>query len=68
VAGLLLLCAILVTMALDKETWRISWIVGVPWIALLSVGYAVVKARRRRAAPIEAAPIEAAPAAAKLDA
>jgi len=68
VAGLLLLCAILVTMALDKETWRISWIVGVPWIALLSVGYAVVKARRRRAAPIEAAPIEAAATAAKLDA
>jgi amino acid transporter, AAT family len=63
VAGLLLLCAILVTMGLDQETWRISWIVGVPWIALLSLGYAVVKARRRRAAPIEAAP-----AAAKLDA
>jgi len=47
VAGLLLLCAILVTMGLDEETWRISWIVGVPWIALLSLGYAVVKARRR---------------------
>jgi amino acid transporter, AAT family len=63
VAGLLLLCAILVTMGLDKETWRISWIVGVPWIALLSLGYAVVKARRRRAALIEAAP-----AAVKIDA
>jgi AAT family amino acid transporter len=49
VVGLLLLCAILVTMGLDKETWRISWIVGVPWIALLSLAYAVVKARRRRA-------------------
>lgn len=62
-AGLSLLCAILVTMGLDKETWRISWIVGVPWIALLSLGYALLKARRRRVGPIEAAP-----AAAKIDA
>jgi amino acid transporter, AAT family len=56
-AGLSVLCAILVTMGLDKETWRISWIVGVPWIAFLSLGYAVVKARGRRRSGIGAAPL-----------
>jgi AAT family amino acid transporter len=56
-AGLSVLCAILVTMGLDKETWRISWIVGVPWIAFLSLGYAVVKARGRRRSVIGAAPV-----------
>jgi amino acid transporter, AAT family len=47
IAGLLLLCAVLVTMGLDKETWRISWIVGVPWLALLTAAYFVIKRRRR---------------------
>lgn len=47
ITGLALLCAIMVTMALDKETWRISWIVGVPWIALLSVAYCIVKTRAK---------------------
>jgi hypothetical protein len=50
-------------MGLDRDAWRISWIVGVPWIAFLSLGYFVVKARRRRAPPFVAAP-----AAAKIDA
>jgi L-asparagine transporter-like permease len=45
IAGLALLCAVLVTMGLDKETWRISWIVGVPWLALVSAAYFVLKAR-----------------------
>jgi len=49
-AGLTLLCAIMVTMALDRETWRISWIVGVPWIAFLSAAYVIVKARRASSA------------------
>jgi L-asparagine transporter-like permease len=45
-AGLALLCAVLVTMGLARE-WRISWIVGVPWLALLTAAYfAVVRARR----------------------
>src|SRR5579863_9694429 len=48
IAGLLLLCAVLVTMGLDKETWQISWQVGVPWLLLLSVGYFFMKARRAR--------------------
>ena len=45
-AGLALLAAILVTMALNKD-WNVSWIVGVPWLGLLSAGYFVWKARRR---------------------
>ena len=45
-AGLALLCAVLVTMGLARE-WQISWIVGVPWLALLTAAYfAVVRARR----------------------
>src|ERR1700688_4484904 len=44
-AGLALLCAVLVTMGLDKEIWRISWIVGVPWLALISVMYFLLRAR-----------------------
>ncbi len=49
IAGLTLLCAVLVTMGLDKETWRISWIVGVPWLALISAMYFILKARSSRA-------------------
>ena len=45
IAGLALLCAVLVTMGLDKETWRISWIVGVPWLVFISVMYFFLKAR-----------------------
>jgi AAT family amino acid transporter len=45
IAGLALLCAVLVTMGLDKETWRISWIVGVPWLVLITVVYFILKAR-----------------------
>jgi L-asparagine transporter-like permease len=46
IMGLVLLCAVLVTMGLDTQTWQISWIVGVPWLALVTVVYFVVKARR----------------------
>ena len=49
-AGLALLCAVLVTMGLDKEIWRISWIVGLPWLALISVMYFLLKARGALAA------------------
>ncbi len=37
-AGLALLAALLVTMALDKD-WNVSWMVGVPWLVLLSIAY-----------------------------
>ncbi len=42
IAGLGLLAALLVTMGLDPD-WNISWIVGVPWLVLLTVGYFVWK-------------------------
>jgi len=40
IAALILLGALLVTMGLDKD-WQASWIVGAPWIALLSLAYFV---------------------------
>jgi len=49
VAGLILLVAVLITMGLDTAFWNVSWIVGVPWLALLSGAYFVWKARRYRA-------------------
>lgn len=47
IAGLILLVAILITMGLDTAFWNISWIVGVPWLILLSLAYFVWKARNR---------------------
>jgi len=41
-AGLGLLAALLVTMGLDKD-WNISWIVGVPWLLLVTAGYFIWK-------------------------
>jgi L-asparagine transporter-like permease len=41
-----LLIAVLVTMGLDTEFWNISWIVGVPWLVLLSIAYFVWRPRR----------------------
>ncbi|HUI62106.1 MAG TPA: amino acid permease [Steroidobacteraceae bacterium] len=46
-AGLLLLAGILVTMGLDTKFFNVSWLVGVPWVALISVAYFVWKARQR---------------------
>ena len=40
-----LLIGVLVTMGLDREFWRISWICGVPWLVLISVAY-FVRSRR----------------------
>ncbi|HTW35394.1 MAG TPA: amino acid permease [Rhizomicrobium sp.] len=50
IAGLVLLVAILITMGLDRAFWDISWIVGVPWLVLLSLAYLIWKARNRRIA------------------
>lgn len=47
IAGLVLLAAILITMGLDTEFWNISWIVGVPWLVVLSVIYGLGLRRRR---------------------
>jgi amino acid transporter, AAT family len=46
--GLGVLFAVLITMGLDREVWGISWIVGVPWLGLLSVAYCMRKARLAR--------------------
>lgn len=46
--GLTLLAAVLITMGLDP-TWRISWIVGVPWIGLLTAAYFLRKDRKGEA-------------------
>jgi L-asparagine transporter-like permease len=45
IAGLALLAALLVTMGLDAD-WNVSWIVGVPWLCLLTLGYFVGKRTR----------------------
>ena len=42
IAGLGLLAALLVTMGLDKD-WNVSWIVGVPWLILLTIAYFIWK-------------------------
>jgi AAT family amino acid transporter len=43
-AGLAMLVAILVTMGLDPIL-RVSWVYGVPWVALVSVAYFVRRGR-----------------------
>jgi L-asparagine transporter-like permease len=48
IAGLVLLSALLITMGCDTAFWNVSWIVGVPWLALLSAAYFIRKARNRR--------------------
>jgi L-asparagine transporter-like permease len=45
--GLALLAALLVTMGLDPD-WNVSWIVGVPWLCLLTLGYFLWKRTRGR--------------------
>jgi L-asparagine transporter-like permease len=44
IAGIILLSALLITMGLDKD-WNLSWIVGVPWLILLTGAYFLSKAR-----------------------
>lgn len=39
ITGLMLLVGILITMGLDTEFWNISWIVGVPWMLLVTLAY-----------------------------
>ena len=46
-AGLALVGGVLVTMGLDVD-WRLSWIVGVPWLLVLTVAYAIWKVRTGR--------------------
>ena len=46
ILGLIILGAVLVTMGLDPA-WNVSWIVGVPWLLLLSAVYFAWKRRAR---------------------
>lgn len=46
IVALGMLAALLVTMGLDREFWNVSWIVGVPWLALVSAAYFVWRARK----------------------
>jgi L-asparagine transporter-like permease len=48
IAGLTLLSAVMITMAIDPD-WRLSWLVGVPWLGILTLAYFVWKARGRAA-------------------
>ena len=57
--GLGLLVALAITMGLDKD-WNLSWIVGVPWLLLLTAAYFIWK----KAAPGAAKAVTSAPAAA----
>lgn len=45
-AGLLLLASVLITMGLDEKFFRVSWLVGVPWVLLISGAYFVWKAKQ----------------------
>jgi len=40
--GLTLLAALAATLALDKD-WNLSWMVGVPWLLLLTAAYFIWK-------------------------
>ena len=51
-AGLGLLGAILITMGLDTDFWNISWIVGVPWLLLLSGAYFAFRRRWTEASAV----------------
>ena len=53
IAGLALVGAVLVTMGLDPD-WRLSWIVGVPWLLVLTAAYFARKAVRERGAAVAA--------------
>jgi L-asparagine transporter-like permease len=53
IAGLILLAALLITMGLDTSFWNVSWIVGLPWLALLTGAYFLRKARRPAAPALE---------------
>ncbi len=48
IGALLLLAALLITMGLDREFWNVAWIVGVPWMALVSAAYFVWRGRQNK--------------------
>ncbi len=54
IGALLMLAAILITMGLDNDFWNISWIVGVPWLLLVTLAYFIWKPRRALVLELEA--------------
>jgi L-asparagine transporter-like permease len=52
-AGLFLLGALVVTMGLDPD-WRLSWLVGLPWLVLLSAAYFLWRKAAPAATPVAA--------------
>jgi L-asparagine transporter-like permease len=50
VVAIVLLAALLVTMAFDTEFWNVAWIVGVPWLALLAIAYRLKRSAEGRTA------------------
>ena len=48
IIGLVLLVALLVTMGLDESFWRVSWLVGLPWLGLLALYYWLRKITHER--------------------
>ena len=44
--ALALLVAVLITMGLDAEFWNVAWIVGVPWLVLISAAYFIWNGKR----------------------
>ena len=48
IIGLVLLVALLLTMGLDEGFWRVSWLVGVPWLLLLALFYRFSQTTFRR--------------------
>jgi amino acid transporter, AAT family len=53
IIAIALLCAILITMGLDREFWNVAWIIGVPWFAVLSIAYLIWKRRQTRALGVQ---------------
>jgi L-asparagine transporter-like permease len=51
IAGLVLVISVLITMGLDKD-WRLSWIVGAPWLLVLTLVYFVWKRARSGEPPM----------------
>lgn len=46
VVAALLLLSLLVTMGLDTEFWNIAIIVGLPWLAAITLAYFATRRRR----------------------
>jgi L-asparagine transporter-like permease len=57
IAGLSLLAAVLVTMGLDKKFYYLSWLMGVPWVVLISGAYFVWRGLNARGLQGAAQPV-----------